>query len=50
MSIETQDILEMCKSLVCILESATNEQVTKILLGEGYSIEDIHEFIEYCEK
>ena len=44
--LETEDILEMCKSLVCLM---SEEAVKAMLDGEGYSKIEIEEFIEYCE-
>ena len=47
MGIDTEDVLEMAKSLVCVLDE---EMVIKILLGEGYLQVDIDEFMEVCES
>ena len=39
--------VEMCKSLVCILDP---DSVIELLRGEGFTIGEIESFIEECEK
>lgn len=47
MELEDDVVLEMAKSLVCVLD---RDQVTAILLGEGWIEDEIFYFIEECEK
>lgn len=46
-TLEGSNIIEMTMALVCVLDNGT---VIEILKGEGYEIQDIREFIEYCER
>lgn len=46
-ALEYSDMLEMAKSLVCLLPK---QMVENILIGEQYDIEDIDAFIEKCES
>ena len=47
MELDDDVVLEMAKSLVCVLEK---DHVTAILLGEGWTEDEIIYFIEECEK
>ena len=46
-ALETVDLLEMARSLVCLM---SKDEVRAMLDGEGYSKVDVEEFIEYCES